>query len=377
MTGGRLANQTDPAVVRDNPASLAKISGTDVQSNTSYWFGRTSFTSADGSTTDMDDTHAIMPSLFWSKSISDSIGVGIGVSVPYGLMIDWPENGPFRYSLPHENLLETFAFDTAVGYRLTDRISIGLGGELLYSHLELKQAIPWSVHLGSPRLADGLADFDADGIGFGAYTGVNIEITDKQRLSLVARTPLRVDHDGSFSVSNTPSSSSFSDNTDFDSAIQYPGSIGIGYGIDLTNSLTLGFDFEWIQNSTHDFLPLDIGSNQALLGQSGIELDWKDSVSFGTGAEWQINEHWALRTGYLFSESPMPSRTFLPSVPANDRHMISAGVGYRSGNHSIDLAYTVALYPERRVSGNVHSPAFDGNYDFNWHVTTLSYSLKF
>lgn len=377
MPGGRLANQTDPAIVRDNPASLAKMSGTEVQSNTSYWFGRTSFNSVDGSTADMDDTHAIIPSLFWSKSISDSFGMGIGVSVPYGLTIDWPENGPFRYALPHENLLETFAFNAAAGYSLTDHISIGLGGEILYSHLELKQAIPWSVHLSNPRLADGLADFDADGIGLGAYTGVNIEISDRQRVSLVARTPLKVDHDGRFSVSNTPASSSFADDTPFNSSIQYPGSIGIGYGIDLTNSLTLGFDFEWIQNSTHDFLPLEIDSNQALLGQSGIELDWEDSVSFGTGIEWQVDEHWALRAGYLFSESPMPSRTFLPSVPANDRHMISAGVGYRSGNHAIDLAYTIALYPDRHVSGNVQSAAFNGDYDFSWQVTTLSYSLKF
>ena len=100
-------------------------------------------------------------------------------------------------------------------------------------------------------------------------------------------------------------------------------------------------------------------------------------MSAGIGAEWRASEQWTLRAGYLYSESPMPSRTFLPSVPAYDRHMLSIGTGFRSGNHSIDLAHTVALYPERHVSGNIHSDAFNGSYDFNWHVTTLSYTLRF
>ena len=377
MPGGRVANQSDPAVVRDNPASLVKNQRSQVQLNGSYWFGRTSYSAPDGATTDMEDTHTYIPSLFWAKSVSDSAGIGIGVSVPYGLTIDWPEDGPFRYVLPHENLLETIAFNAAAGFRLTEDISVGVGGELLYSHLELKQAIPWGLIRGNTRLSDGIADFDADGVGLGAYVGININPTDRQRLSLVSRTPLSVDHDGDFSLTSNPKGSGIPDATGFDSEIQYPGSVGIGYGIDLTPNLTLGFDFEWIQNSTHDFLPLDIGPSQSLLGQSGTELRWEDSVSFGTGAEWRVNDHWALRAGYLFSESPMPSQTFLPSVPANDRHMISVGVGFRSGDHSIDLAHTVALYPERHVSENVHSASFNGSYDFSWHVTTLSYSLRF
>ena len=45
----------------------------------------------------------------------------------------------------------------------------------------------------------------------------------------------------------------------------FPGSIAVGYGIDVTDRLTLGFDFQWSRNSSHDDIPIDIGNNQALL----------------------------------------------------------------------------------------------------------------
>ena len=377
QVGGRIANVFDPSSVRENPSAMVNSQSPRVQGNGAYWFGQVDYRGPGGSQADMDDTHAFLPSLYWTTPVSESAAVGIGLTVPYGLTIDWPENGPFRYVLPHENLLETFALNAAVGYQLTDNLSIGLGGELLYSNLELEQAVPWGLIGGNPLLGDGLASYEGDGLGGGAYTAMTLKLTDRQRLSVVARTPVSVDHGGSYSVSHVPRGRGFSSTSDFSSDIQYPGSIAFGYGVDVTSSLTIGIDVEWIQNSSHESLELDIGENQALLGGDGILLDWNDSVSAGAGAEWRVGDKWTLRAGYLFSESPMPSETFLPSVPAYDRHIVSLGFGYRSGNHAIDVAYSVALFPERTVSGNMHSPAFNGTYDFSWQVATLSYTLNF
>ena len=49
----------------------------------------------------------------------------------------------------------------------------------------------------------------------------------------------------------------------------------MGYGVDLTNNVTAGIDFEWANNSVHEFIPLNIGNNQALLGAQRLHLPQK------------------------------------------------------------------------------------------------------
>jgi len=72
----------------------------------------------------------------------------------------------------------------------------------------------------------------------------------------------------------------------------------------------------------------------------------------------------------------MNARTYNPSVPADDRQIFSFGVGHSWGNHSVDLTYSLLMMESTRVAGNV-VPAFNGTYDYNWDILTISYSRKF
>lgn len=377
MVGGRFTLSEDPSVVRSNPASLVKFDEAAFQLNFQAWHGDTDFTRLDGRSDSMIHPWKLLGGLNVVYPISDTLTAGVGVSAPFGLSIDWRRDGIFRYLAPSEALLQTIAVNPAVGIRLTERLSLGLGADIFYSRLKLEQAFPWSLVTGTAA-RDGDMVFDGDGWGLGGYMGLNFEINDDHRIALTGRLPVEVDYEGDFTVTHVPGalSDTFATRTQFESQIEFPGSVGVGYGWDLTERLSLGIDFEWIQNSSHDDLPLSIGRNQAMLGTDGLDLGWKDSFSTGFGLQYQVNENLKLRSGYLYSESPLRDETYTPAVPGNDRHMLSVGAGYEWGKNTIDLSYTYLPFESRSVRGAAQ-PGFDGDYEYRWHVVGISYTRKF
>lgn len=377
--GGRIANLRDPSVVRLNPASLADISDTTFQFSFQAWHGKTDFTQSTGASDSMIVPWKYAGSLFIAHPLNDNLTAGLGISAPFGVSINWPRQGLFRYSTPFDSVLQTFAINPAIGFDLNDRISLGAGLDIYHSRLKLDQAYSWGLATGFP-FPDGDMTFEGEGTGVGGYIGVNFKLSDTQRLSITGRLPVSVDYDGDFTIENVPApvSGLFFEKSRFRSEIEHPGSIGVGYGVDISDKLTLGFDFEWTQNSTHDDLPLDIGRNQALLGGPvSLPLQWKDSISAGVGGSYQLREDLELRFGYLYSESPMRKTTYTPAVPADDRHIFSVGFGYDMDDRNrIDFGYSLIVMEDSKISGNIN-PAYNGTYDYDWNILTLSYTKKF
>jgi len=375
MAGGRLVLLDDASVVRTNPASLAEIRDTLATVSYQAWHGKVDYTSPLGMRDAMVDPWKHLGSVYVAHPLNDTLTAGIGISAPFGVSIKWPEEGAFRYSGASEAVLATYAINPALGLKINDQTSVGFGLDIFRSELELQQRYPWGLVTGMP-VPDGRMSFEGDGWGLGAYLGINYEIDSRQRVSVVGRLPVTVDYSGDFSIEH-PMAPFAVPAGPFDSQIKYPGSIAVGYAVDLTERLSVGVDFEWIQNSTHDRLPLNIGASQALLGGfDAIPLGWEDSFSAGLGGLYRVNDAITLRAGYLYSDSPMNGRTWNPSVPSDDRHILSVGAGYAFGDHSIDVAYSHILMSTTTVENNV-MPAFNGSYDHNWSVLTISYTRRF
>ena len=261
MGGGRIATLQDPSVVSANPASLTDLEGTNFQFNFQAWNGKTSFSQlGTGLTDSMIVPWKYSGSLYLTHQFSDNVSVGFGANVPFGVSINWPRHGRFRYAVPYDTVLKTVALNPAVGIRISDRVSIGLGLDIYLSRLQLDQAFSWARVAMIP-LPDADMNFEGDGVGLGAYVGFNFDLDERQRLSIIGRLPVKVDYEGTFEISNIPPPfvGLFSESSRFTSEIEHPGSIGIGYRIEITDRTTAGLDFEWIQNSTHDNIPLDIG----------------------------------------------------------------------------------------------------------------------
>ncbi len=380
IAGGRYANLSDASAVRVSPANILVIEKSELLINTAAWHGDIRFDSSSGDSVQMSRPWVFPASMYYVQPLIPSrLAFGLGISTPYGLASIYPKNmnTPMRYALPYDSSLLVTDITPAVAFRVTESLSVAIGLDILYSDLQLKQFYNWSGLVpGSP---EGDIKLHGQGWGLGAYMGVNWTIAKGHRLAFVGRLPVRVNYHGDFSASNMPPAllgAGFSPSSNFGSDITFPGSLALGYGIDITDRLTVGFDFKWSANSSHDDLPLLIGNNQALLGTNRAIFGWKNSIDLGTGATYALNENWNLRGGYLFSENSQPAANYTPITPANDRHVFSLGVGWRGKTRGVDLTYAFVYNPTRVISGAAQ-PLFNGNYTHQWHVLSLSLTQRF
>ncbi len=388
--GGRFANLHDASAVRVSPANILQIKEPEVLLNLAVWNGDIRLDSTTSGSVKMSQSWIYPGSIYAVLPVvPDKLAFGFGISTPFGLGSYFPKDMPFgpgvgaglRHNLPFEAKLLAVDFTPALAFRVTDTLTMAAGLDIVYSQLTFGRIYPWVVWGGGDP--DGEIQLKGDGWGIGGYLGANWEFAPGHRLAFIGRLPIKISYSGHTETVGMPSGNpgltgaGATSTSRFGSEMTFPGSIAIGYGVDLTDRLTLGFDFQWSDNSSHDDIPLDLGNNQALLfGQSAAALGWKDSIDLGFGASYKLDKAWQLRCGYLFSENSQPETNYLPSAAAYDRHVFGVGVGWRGKTRNVDLAYAFVYNPIRTI-GSAATPAFNGNYKHQWHVFSLSVTQRF
>lgn len=168
-----------------------------------------------------------------------------------------------------------------------------------------------------------------------------------------------------------------------------PQTVAAGISWQATDRLRVVGQVDWLDWSD-SFERLDIrlrnGNNadlNAFLGSTGIDdsvpLDWEDRFVYRVGAEFAVTEAWALRAGYAYGESPIPSATLTPMSAAILEHTLSAGAEWRGERWGVALAYQYQFGPERRVgTSGLSAGEFSGSsVDVEAHVFALTTSFRF
>ena len=372
--GGRIAQVDDSSAVQQNPANLLDLTNAEAQFTPTIVYISADFQSPTGQSASTKDPWKLLPNFFISVPLkNDKFAVGLGVTTPFGLGDEWntgssafaQPTGVLTYFAPHSSQLTTINFNPAVALKLTDKIRLGAGLDVMWSDLEFKQFL-------SPAVPNLEAHAEGDGIGYGGNVGITWDVTDHQRLAITYRSTMTVDYSG------TTKFSSFSGvpGTSFGSQIKFPNIIAAGYGIDLTDTIRLETDFEWIQFSQFKNLPINVGNNLLGVPSQSIPEKWKNTFTAGIGGDWKFADHWVLRGGYQFYESPVPDSTFSSTIPDANQNVITLGLGWKSRHHSLEAAYGLDFYDERQIANN-QNPAFNGKYTFNVHLFSLAYRYSF
>ena len=372
--GWRIAQVDDSSAVQQNPANLLDLTNAEAQFTPTIVYISADFQSPTGQSASTKDPWKLLPNFFISVPLkNDKFAVGLGVTTPFGLGDEWntgssafaQPTGVLTYFAPHSSQLTTINFNPAVALKLTDKIRLGAGLDVMWSDLEFKQFL-------SPAVPNLEAHAEGDGIGYGGNVGITWDVTDHQRLAITYRSTMTVDYSG------TTKFSSFSGvpGTSFGSQIKFPNIIAAGYGINLTDTIRLETDFEWIQFSQFKNLPINVGNNLLGVPSQSIPEKWKNTFTAGIGGDWKFADHWVLRGGYQFYESPVPDSTFSPTIPDANQNVFTIGLGWKGRHSSLEAAYGLDFYNERNIS-NDQNPAFNGKYTFNVHLISLAYNYAF
>lgn len=375
--GGRIAYTPDASAVTHNPANLMDLTDVSLLGSVTFGYSKMDYEGAAG-TTSSKSPWAVLPNIYAAQPVAEDgrWAFGLGLTSPYGRSTELDEDTIFRFSAPYYTQLISIEVAPTFATRIHDRVTVGFSVNLLWSELDLRQSFPWALALGTPGLPDGNTLFEADGVGIGASAALTWEVAENQRVALTYRSPIQVDYEGDLDVTGIPPGAPAAARSDFETEITFPMVVALAYGIQVTERVLLEANAEWVRHSDFDRLKLDAGVNTPLLPSNEIVTDWDDNWTYGVSAAWQLNPEWVLRTGYVYLESPIPSRTMLPTTAEENQGVVSVGAGYFKDAHRLDVAYSLGLFSGRDIRDNMN-PLFNGKYEFEAHLVSVSYGYHF
>jgi long-chain fatty acid transport protein len=360
----------DASAIIYNPANLTEVASRQVQISSLLGYSHADYNGKLGQT-ETESPWGVLPgfAIAWPLPKGSDLTLGFGVHVPFGRQTRWNSDGAF----PIFSSMSVMDFSPALAWRVSDSVSIGAGLDLYYGRLQLRQLLPF-FSPGSRIAAE------ADGFAAGANAGITWRITPKQRLALTCRSPFDLKFSGEMKTDEIPSPPAVP-SSDVETTFKYPTIVALGYGVRLTDTLRVEANAEWLQFSRFKTMTIDAGANNLLagiLGLSSTPQNWNDTWTFGVGADWRFVPDWTLRAGYLHLQSPIPNQTFAPMALDVDQSIVSIGLGYQTGRHTIDIAYALGLFNKRRIGDDNQNPLYrQGTYTFEGHLVALTYTYAF
>ncbi len=168
-----------------------------------------------------------------------------------------------------------------------------------------------------------------------------------------------------------------------------PRQAGIGIALHPVGPLLIGLDAKWInwaktmdkvkvrvkrpnnRNSIHI-----LGSDEKKLP---LEIKWSDQLVVAAGLQYDVIEALSLRTGYNYSNNPVPEDRALPIFPGIQEHHISAGLGYRYDFLEVNVAHEYGMPSVSEASSDhkLASEYNDSTLTQGSHNTHLMFSFVF
>jgi len=360
--GARYTQGDDPSTVTFNPANLMDLERQSVMLSAGVGYSQVKYTSPLGQSEDSEDPWRILPAVFAAWALKDGDYVaGLGIHMPYGQSTEWDKDGFIATVAPYFAQMKTVNLNPSIATRIGKNLSVGVGLDVMWSELESRTL-----------LAGSELKLTGDGESLGGNIGLTWQLSDRQRLAATYRSPMSVTYKGDSELSGLPG-------TDFETEIDFPTTVGIGYGIHLTDAVRLEANAEWVEHSRNQELGFDLGGyNQMLEQQLGTEAaqallnqdqSWDDTWTVAVGADWAFAPCYVLRAGWTFLPTPIPGETLMPYLPQGDKNVFALGLGYSKDDHSFDVAYSVLVTDDRDLVA--------GKYEFNIHLIGLSYDYSF
>lgn len=416
----------DGSTILYNPAGLVGQPGWSASAGVTLIRPVGGFTDdATGQTFDGDDAALPAPHAYLRYG-AGRWAAGLGVLSLYGLRTRWENPDTFigRF-LSYDSALESIYFQPTLAYRVSDRLALGAGFDVVVSTVELNQRLdlgpvpalapgvpPGTTfeQLGIPQGTD-FADAHLEGdpaTGFGAHVGALLRLTDRIRLGARYLSPVTIEYEGDavFEPVETgivlpegnplglPAGTSldavvagigffesFLAPQGVTTEVTLPAQFVVGLSLAPAPPLLLLFDYQWTGWSTFDVVVLDFETAPDDVSPQ----NYRDTSTLRVGAEYALSSGLRVRAGYAFSEAATPDETVTPLLPEADRNHFTVGLGW-------DLAPGFALHASYRYldqqdrRGRIRDPLpgaeptvalNSGVYRFNGHLLATTLTARF
>ncbi len=382
MAGAAVANPNEPNMNYYNPASMAFQDNISVYAGVTLLVPSVKHTPASSSAgqgeVNTEDAIFPPPNLSLTVPFADNYAVGIGVTLPWGLAIDWPKDWYGRETFVGQEL-QTVNVSPNFAYRFSGLdLSLSVGAQLVFGKVVQKKAI-----VASSEKEFGV-ELGGNGFGVGAAAALMYKPTKDITLGFAYRSRVKINFDGVIHFDD-PSGTTFENiliDQDIATNLTVPDTFNLGIGWLLFDKLFLNADVSYIMWSTYDRIVIEY-SKQSPKAQPGQDpkkpdevsvADWNDTMAFRVGVDYELITNLSLRAGFAFDMTPVPDETVGPSLPDNNRTVIALGAGYGAAGFRADVGYQLVMVGERKID---RGTPVDGLYKMGAHVVSMNVGYEF
>ena len=293
-----------------------------------------------------------MPAISAYKNFGDYT-LGGGVFALAGAYSDWEDKikDPVTAADIEASIFSIIMlmdFNVSIAKRITDKLSLGVGLDLLYAKLQgnIEKDYMNSNDPGQPDYSFGI-DAEADGMGLQGTIGFLYKFSPKWSLGGMFRTGAKFDLNGDLSAEQTfygPDGQplmSLEEKSNHYHEFVFPPSWGVGIAYKPTQTLTLTADwqrFDWTEFKW-PFGELHYENEGTLLKNTVREANWSAADSYRFGLEYKYNKRLTLRGGYFIDDSGMPEENEDLTTPfcGDPIQFANVGFGYQWDVWNLDL----------------------------------------
>jgi len=123
-----------------------------------------------------------------------------------------------------------------------------------------------------------------------------------------------------------------------------------GVAWDATDWLKLVGEVRWLNYDNSTYHSTTIAADGLIDLRYPFPMGYQDQWVFAIGAEFKLDEHWTLGTGYNFGTQPVSSSNLLPMGSTIPQHHATVGLRYEKDNWWVGGGYILA-FPETLSGG--------------------------
>jgi long-chain fatty acid transport protein len=314
---------------------------------------------------------AVVPSFYFAQSLSEKWHFGFGFSALQGGGSDFGDDFVGRYGAS-KVVITGIGATWSLGYAVTDRLSVGFGGSLIYTTYEQNTAL----NLSAQGLPDAkLKIEDADDTGIQPIVGLQYQLTDKIRFGLNYRGEFDAELKGNVKFSRVPEGVPLPRQRNIELDWTNPQWVDAGFRFGEPGGLVLWVSGNWQQWS--EFSDNQIGvDTQAGNQVVQVDRDWDDTwgVAVALGSA-DYYDGWTVGAAYESSPVDDDKRTIDFAVDENWK--ISGAYGRRTeSGRAWSLGATLQIFGDGEVDQTSQGVRFAGEFS-DFYILYAGFTYAF
>lgn len=278
-------------------------------------------------------------------SIYPNLKAGISFYTPYGNSNNWTYNWPGAM-LAQEVSLKMFTLQPTVAWRITPKLSVGVGLMMTWATVDLTKGIVPAASidamLGKPVFGEvSPANINLTGtanIRLGANIGVMYDVLDNLTVAANFRTKqtLKVGAGNAHVIyANSTveqllgSTIGLMNNANFAASMPAPWVLGFGASYKPVSKLTLAFDARLTGWNAYKSLDIDFLVAPVNNFNQHIVKDYKNSWAFSFGAQYAVTNRFDVRCGMMIDTTPCNDKHYNPETPGMTKIEPTVGLSFR------------------------------------------------